>query len=251
MNTTTNTTGTTGASHGTGLMGKIKNALDPNVSTTGGATTDVNSGYGNTATTGTGTTTGTHHHHAGRDGALAGAGVGAVQHERNTGGLGGTTGNTHAHHAGRDGALAGAGVGAVEHHRNHHNAGTTGTGTTGAGYDNTTTGGTGTYGSGTTGAGAGTGLGASTGTANVNPSNKHAGLTHTKGKLQEGLGNITGDRALQQKGLVNQEQANAERYQTGQISEAERLEQAAAARRGNAVQSGAHPGHGALGGTNY
>ncbi|KZP00796.1 hypothetical protein CALVIDRAFT_560121 [Calocera viscosa TUFC12733] len=251
MNGTTNTTNTVG--HGTGVMGKIKNALDPNVNTSGGTTT------------GTGVP---HQHHTGRDAALTAGGVGILQHERNehpgaghmgTGTTTGATGTTgHHHHVGRDAALAGAGVGALEHHRNHRNAEVANTGT-GAGYGNTTGGGfgnsagggygnsaTGT-GAGLAGAGAGTGVGAGTGTANVNPSNSHAGATHFKGKLQEGLGNLTGNPNMQAKGIANQEQANAERYQTGQISEAQRLEGQAQARRGNAVTSGAHPSHGAAG----
>ncbi|KZT51441.1 hypothetical protein CALCODRAFT_503508 [Calocera cornea HHB12733] len=230
-----NSTGNTNtAGHGTGLMGKIKNALDPNVDSSTGATT----------TTGT---AGTHHHHTGRDAALAGGGVGILEHERNK--HQGTGAGTHQHHVGRDAALAGGGVGLFEHHRNHHDekvaerasAGATG----GAGHGNTTSGG---FGHSATGAGTGT-MGMNAGTSNVAPSTGHAGRTEMKGKFEAGLGKITHNQSMINKGIANQEQANAERYQSGQINEAERLEQAAQARRGNAVNSGAHPSHGTLGGT--
>ncbi|EJU01014.1 hypothetical protein DACRYDRAFT_108347 [Dacryopinax primogenitus] len=215
-----------GTGHGTGLGGKIKNALDPNVDSNGNPKT----GYAATGVTGAG----------------AGAGAG-------TGYPNGTTGasGTH-HHAGRDAMLAGGAVGVGEHiHNKHHsaNAADAANASTGAGYNdgygNTAGAGVGA------GTGTGTGAGTTTGTANIAPSTRHAGLTHAKGKLQEGLGNLTGDRTLQAKGLANQEQANAERFQTGQIGEAQHLERAAAARRGDAVMSGAHPAHGTLGGTNY
>jgi len=212
---TTNTTATTGH---TGPFAKIKNALDPNVHDSSlGATTDA--GYGNTgAAHGTGTTgTGNHHHHFGRDAAVAGGVGGAV------------------------------GLAEHEHHRHqanaaHNNAGYgAGAGTTETGYGN---------GAGTNGAGYGAGAGAGAGVgSNTNPSNAHAGGSTFKGRLQEAAGALTGNRELQAKGAAQQQAAQAEKFQRGEINEAERLESTAQMRRDRAVASGANPLHGSAGGT--
>jgi len=260
----TGTTGTTGTTGHVGVLGKIKNAIDPNVNTTGGATTDV--GH-----------TGHHHDHIGRDAAIAGGGVGLFEHHRNTHPSGGATGTTgaydnttgttgttgaHHHHTARDGLLAGGAVAAEEHHHNKHHpltgtTGNAGNANLGAGYGNSSSGEynttSGGYGTGA-GVGAGTGAGLGAGgmaggtTSNVNPSAGHAGGTNLKGKIQEAIGNVTHSQNLQAKGIANQQQAQAEKFQRSEITEAERLEGNAKLRRDNAVASGAHPTHGTAGG---
>jgi len=68
------------------------------------------------------------------------------------------------------------------------------------------------------------------------------------GKVEATVGTLTGSQSLHEKGLARQQEAAALKAQAAELSEAERLEKDALARRERAVAHGAHPDHRHLGG---
>ncbi|CAK5262080.1 unnamed protein product [Mycena citricolor] len=70
----------------------------------------------------------------------------------------------------------------------------------------------------------------------------------TTGKIEKALGSLVGSESLKAKGLQKEQEAHAYKVQSAELSEAERLEAEALARRDRAVALGAHPDHRHLGG---
>ncbi|KAL7423466.1 hypothetical protein Q5752_001046 [Cryptotrichosporon argae] len=217
-----------------------------------------------TVVTGHTTTTPGHHHHAARDGALAG---GLAHHEASS-------------HPTRDGVLAGAAVGEVQHHRNekelrrengaglgHHNNtyGTSGAGTgmgvAGTGQNSLgrdalvadSAAGTGHHGYGTTGTAATTGTHTSpapmagmtttSGANGAKPTLAQAHKLDRKAGLESTAGSLLCSSSLKHKSQVHRAEADHLRMQASELGEAERLEHEAGLRRQRAVGLGADPQH--------
>jgi hypothetical protein len=73
------------------------------------------------------------------------------------------------------------------------------------------------------------------------------GLNRAEGRAEEDVGKLVGSRALQEKGMQKEQEANMYRQQANELSEAERLEQEAVEARRRAVQHGAHQANAELG----
>lgn len=152
--------------------------------------------------------------------------------------------------------VAGTGAGGFDDYDTGHGAGQQGLGA-GAGTGAGTGGGYGASGGGT-GATGMTGLGASAahqpmqpqtdaqGNA-IHPGNRGTGGQKLEGKMQSALGTMIGSQSLKAKGQAKEQEAVALKAQAAELSEAERHEQAALARRERAVAHGAHPDHRHLG----
>ncbi|TDL25115.1 hypothetical protein BD410DRAFT_896084 [Rickenella mellea] len=105
---------------------------------------------------------------------------------------------------------------------------------------------------------AGTHAGVTTGTDKhgnpIQPThNTHSGGSGGKaltGKIEHAVGTMIGSESLKAKGLAKEQEANALKAQSAELSQAERLEAEALARRERAVAHGAHPDHKHLGGHN-
>jgi hypothetical protein len=82
----------------------------------------------------------------------------------------------------------------------------------------------------------------------VHPDDQHSRSLEMKGKLQSAAGTLLMSNALKAKGEQKQREAYALNMQSAELAEAERLEEEARTRRERAVQHGAHPNHGHLGG---
>jgi hypothetical protein len=68
------------------------------------------------------------------------------------------------------------------------------------------------------------------------------------GKIEKAAGTLLGSNSLKTKGLQKEQEGNALKLQSAELSEAERLEREATMRRERAVAHGAHPEHRHLGG---
>lgn len=84
----------------------------------------------------------------------------------------------------------------------------------------------------------------------VHPGNHGTGGQKLEGKLQVAVGTMIGSQSLKAKGHAKEQEAVALNAQAAELSEAERHEQAALARRERAVAHGAHPDLRHLGGQN-
>ncbi|EIN08904.1 hypothetical protein PUNSTDRAFT_44410 [Punctularia strigosozonata HHB-11173 SS5] len=78
---------------------------------------------------------------------------------------------------------------------------------------------------------------------NTNPTGHTGGggMKNLEGKVEKALGTITGSATLKAKGIEKQQEAAAVKMQNTHLTEAERLEQQAAAHRERAVVGSAHP----------
>jgi len=85
-------------------------------------------------------------------------------------------------------------------------------------------------------------------TSHFNNGHHTGGGSHFAGKVEHAVGSLVGSQALKEKGLQKEQEAVAFKAQSAEISEAERLEKEAMLRRHRAVQQGAHPENGQLGG---
>ncbi|KAJ7149608.1 hypothetical protein C8R46DRAFT_1044023 [Mycena filopes] len=138
---------------------------------------------------------------------------------------------------------AGAGVGGGRHHQ-HGMEGGMNQGGMGAGAGSMNQGGMGTGANqGGMGAGAG-GAGGIPDSGNMGATQHHGG----SGKIEQKVGKLVGSKTLQAKGLEKEREAQAMKVQSGELAEAERLEQEAGQRRERAVAHGAHPDNRHVGG---
>nr|GAT48164.1 predicted protein [Mycena chlorophos] len=103
------------------------------------------------------------------------------------------------------------------------------------------------YGAGTGGPGMGAGGQQIPPAHAVNASGGGGGSAMT-GKIEHAVGSIVGSKSLKAKGIQKEQEARALKVQSGELAEAERLENEARMRRERAVAHGAHPDHGQLGG---
>ncbi|EJC99338.1 uncharacterized protein FOMMEDRAFT_170628 [Fomitiporia mediterranea MF3/22] len=76
------------------------------------------------------------------------------------------------------------------------------------------------------------------------------GGSRLAGKVESAVGTMLGSENLKRKGMEKEQESQALKVQASELSEAERLEQAALARRERAVAHGAHPDHKHLGSHN-
>ncbi|KAJ7149615.1 hypothetical protein C8R46DRAFT_1309493 [Mycena filopes] len=146
--------------------------------------------------------------------------------------------------------VEGAGVGGGRHHQHGMEPGMN-QGGMGAGthmqQSGMQQGGMGTGGMGTGAMGAGTGAGGAGGipdSGNMGATQHHGG----SGKIEQKVGKLVGSKTLQAKGLEKEREAQAMKVQSGELAEAERLEQEAGQRRERAVAHGAHPDNRHVGG---
>jgi len=77
----------------------------------------------------------------------------------------------------------------------------------------------------------------------INSSHSSGGGKRMEGKIERVVGTIVGSESLKAKGLAKEQEAAELKFQASELSEAERLEQGAHARRERAVAHGAHPDH--------
>ncbi|KAF8162473.1 hypothetical protein K438DRAFT_1470103, partial [Mycena galopus ATCC 62051] len=102
---------------------------------------------------------------------------------------------------------------------------------------------------------AGTGVGAGGAGTAIPPANTlnnqnqtHSGGGAITGKIEHAIGSIVGSKSLKAKGIQKEQEARGMKIQSQELAEAERLEQAAGARRERAVAHGAHPDNRHVGG---